>query len=139
MIADGDLVYPQFSLSALHHDLRLEAESVGADRDAFEKIGAEYLARLHIREIKVTEHVRGQRETLVNHRVPEGKHACLLAGHVAGAKDSVGAAIQQQAHQLWVIGGSYSRSASWMSEKSPEACSVALRTAAPLPRFRSGR
>ena len=37
--------------------------------------------------------------------MPERQHAGLLAGHVAGAEDGVGVAIQQRAQQARVFGG----------------------------------
>ena len=58
---------------------------------------------------------------LVDHGVPEGQHARLLAGHVARAEDRVGVAVEQRPQQARILAGSYSRSASWMREKSPVA------------------
>ena len=72
-------------------------------------------------------------EALVDHRVPERQHARLLAGQVARAEDRVGVPVEQRPEQARILAGSYSRSASWMREKSPVALSMAVRTAAPLP------
>ena len=106
VIADGHFVDAEFPLGALHDDLRLEAEAVGADGDALQQIGAEDLvAGLHVRQVQIAEHVGDQRQALVDHGVPEGQHARLLAGHVARAEDRVGVAVEQRPEQARIFRG----------------------------------
>ena len=85
-------------LGALHDDFGFEAETVGADGDALQQVGAKNLvAGFHVREVEVAEHVGDQGEALVDHGMPERQDAGLLAGHVARAEDGVGVAIEERA------------------------------------------
>jgi len=104
VVADGDLVDPQLPLGAFHGDLGLEAETVGADGNALQQVGAEGLVTgLHVGDVEVGEHVGNEREALVDFRVPEGQHAGLLAGQVAGAEYGVGVPVQKRPQQARVF------------------------------------
>ena len=62
VVADGHFIDAELALGRFHDDLGLEAEALGADRDALEQVGSKYLvARLHVREVQITEHVGDHR------------------------------------------------------------------------------
>jgi len=97
-------------------------------------------SRFHVREVEVAEHVGNQREALIHHGMPERQDAGLLAGHVAPTRRRRRRGIQQRPQeaagirrdvlQIGVLNQRENRrTASW----------IAVRTAAPLPRFRSCR
>ena len=106
VVADGHFVDAQLALGALHHNLRLKAEAVRTDGDAFEQVSAENLVTgFHVRQVEIAEHVGNHREPLVDHGVPEGQHARLIAGEVARAEDRVGVPIQQWTQQAGIFTG----------------------------------
>jgi hypothetical protein len=73
VVTDGHFVNAEFALGALHDDFGLEAETVGADGDALQQVGAKDLVTgFHIGEVEVAEHVGNQGEALVDHGMPEG-------------------------------------------------------------------
>src|SRR3990167_5228529 len=71
-IRDGGLVYPVSRLRHLCRELRLKAEPVGCEPYIPYYFGPEGLvARLHVAQVYVCEHVREEREGLVADHVPE--------------------------------------------------------------------
>ena len=106
VVTDGHFVNAEFAFGALHDDFGLEAETVGADGDALEQVGAKDLVTgFHVGEVEVAEHVGNQGEALVDGGVPERQDAGLLAGHVARAEDGVGVAVEERLEQAGVLGG----------------------------------
>src|SRR5579872_558257 len=106
VIADGNLVNPQLSLGRLHRDLGLEAETVAADRNALEEVGAKHLvAGLHVGEVQVAEHVGDHGQPLVDHGVPIRQHSRLLTRQVARAENGIGAPVEQGPQELRVFRG----------------------------------
>ena len=86
--------------SDLRGDLRLETEAVRAELDALQHLAAEDLvAGLHIREVKIREHVRQHRQELVGD-VVEVEDAMALADE-ARAKDDVGAVLDDRTSLRW--------------------------------------
>ena len=80
MIGNANFVEPQIALGQFACYLRLEAEAILLDLNAFQNITAKHLiARFHISEIQVGEHVRDEGEKPVANAVPEVKYTTCLA------------------------------------------------------------
>ena len=61
------------------------------------------VARLHVGEIQVGEHVRAERQDVIADRVPEVQHAMRLAARESRAIDHVGQAVDDRLDQLRVL------------------------------------
>src|SRR5579884_1527258 len=84
-VADGDLIDAPERFSGtlarnLGRYLRLETEAIGFQLDVVQHFAAEYfVARLHVRQVQISEHVGQRRQRLVGDVVPEIEHAMRLA------------------------------------------------------------
>jgi hypothetical protein len=84
--------------------LGLEAEAVGADRDALQDVGAERLvARLHVGQVQVRAHVGDERQDAVPDHVPEEQHAARATDE-ARAEHHIGMAVEDGLDELGVVG-----------------------------------
>ena len=119
----------------------LEAEAILLDLDRLDDLAAEGLvARLHVGEVEVGEHVRQQRQEPVAERVPEVQDPVRATRQEPRAEHDVGPAGDRGARAgRPYSAGSYSRSASWTMTNSAVAAAKPVRSAAPLPRLRSWR
>src|SRR6266849_4047603 len=74
--SDAHLIDPQPHLRNLRYDLGLEAESILSDLNRLDDIAAKNLvARLHVGQVQIRQHVRKEREKPVPYGVPEVKHS----------------------------------------------------------------
>jgi hypothetical protein len=72
MVRDGDFVEAATFLGELDGDLRLEAEAIGFEVNAFDGLRAKDLvANLHVREVEVGKHIRNQSKSQIPHVMPE--------------------------------------------------------------------
>ena len=102
-VRDRHLVDPGVHLGELGGELRLHAEAARPDGDALDDVGAEDLvARLHVREVQVRDHVGEEGEELVRDVVPEVQDAARGARE-AGAVDDVGLALEDRRQELRVV------------------------------------
>jgi hypothetical protein len=105
-VGDADLVDPPAAAGNLRGELRLDAEAVLLDGDAFDDVAAEALvARLHVREVEVGEHVGQQRERPVAERVPEVQDAMGSAAEKARPEHDVGDAFLERFEEHVVLAG----------------------------------
>ena len=79
VVGDPDLEDLQTPMAQLRRDLRFEAEAVLFESDGLQHVAPDQLvARLHVREIQVREHVRERREQTVPDVVPEVEDTFVL-------------------------------------------------------------
>ena len=94
-VADRDLVDPLARLQHARRDLRLDREPALAEPQRAEQLGAHRLVTgHHVRDPAVVEHVRGHRDRLVAHHVPEAERR--LGRPRARAEDDVRLAREQR-------------------------------------------
>jgi hypothetical protein len=104
VVRDGHLEDPVAAARHLGRDLRLDAEAAGLDRHRLDDLAAKHLvAGLHVGEVQVGEHVRGERQEAVAHRVPEVQDSPRAAAEEARAVDDVGVTLLDRRQQLEVL------------------------------------
>src|SRR5262245_32859931 len=104
-VGDADLVNAPPAGGDLGGDLGLEPEAVLLDVDGLDDLAPEDLeAGLHVGEVQVGEHVRGQREEPVAEGVPEVEDTVRPSGLEPGAEDHVGLAVHERGQQQAVLG-----------------------------------
>ena len=97
-VRDGDLVDADAAAEHLGRELGLEVEAVGLESDAVEHAAIEQLvARLHVGQRAVVEHVRDERQEPVADPVQE-QHVATFAGE-ARAVDDARAALEDGREQ----------------------------------------
>src|SRR5262245_11159082 len=90
MVRDGDFVEAAMFFGELDSDLRLEAEAIGFEVNAFDRLRAKDLvSHLHVREVEVSEHIGNQSKRQVSHVVPEKQHAVRSAAVESRSIDDV--------------------------------------------------
>src|SRR5439155_4711561 len=91
VIRDRQLVDAELALADLGGDLRLDAEVVLTQVERAQDLGAERLvARLHVGERRVVEHVREQGQKAVAEQMPEEVGALRSAARETGPEDDIG-------------------------------------------------
>jgi hypothetical protein len=104
-VRDRHLVDPGVHLGKLGGELRFHAEAARPDGDALDDVGAEDLvARLHVREVQVRDHVGEEGEELVRDVMPEVQDAAGGARE-ARAVDDVGLALEDRRQELRIVAG----------------------------------
>src|SRR5262245_13806538 len=104
MIRNGDLVDSAAEMGDLGGELRLETKSIRFQDETLEHAGSKRLvARLHVRQVQVREHVREHRQEAIADIVPEEQHAMRLPSEPR-AVYHVGLAIQDGLEEPRVIG-----------------------------------
>ena len=104
-VRDADLVDAESLAGQLGRDLGLEAEPILLDLDRLDDLAPEHLvARLHVGQVQVGEHVRQQRQALVADRVPEVQHPVRPARQEPRAVDDVGDVGCQRLDEVVVLG-----------------------------------
>src|SRR5207237_4134917 len=106
-VGDGQLPDAGARLRQPCRELDLDPEALCPERQALEEVGPdELVARLHVREVQVGEHVGDEREEVVADGVPEEQHAMkgsLEAGAVHGVALAVPDRPKQGGPPGWVV------------------------------------
>src|SRR5579862_5090856 len=103
-VADADLIDGAAELGNFRGEFGFDAEAILLDADALEHVGAEhFVARLHIGEVEIREHIDQQREKFIADRMPEIQHAVLIADAEARTIDYLSAAIDDRFDQFVVF------------------------------------
>src|SRR5439155_21852272 len=98
------LIYAKATVVDLGDVLRLESESVFLYLDPLDDLPAEHLiARLHVREIQIREHVRKKGQERVAHAVPEIDHPMGAPAGESGAHHDICLAVPQGSQQVWKL------------------------------------
>src|SRR5207249_1769200 len=115
-------------------DLRLDVEAIAAQIQPPNQVRPQGLEPgLHVLDVAIEEHVRGRGYQPVSEHEPVGVGG--MAGKAAHSVDDVGPPLQDGSDHRRVFDGVDSRSASWMTTIGACRASMAVRMAAPLPRF----
>lgn len=107
-VGDPHLEDPIARSRKFRRDFRFEAEAILLNINALNHFPLEALvARLHIRQIEISEHVRNEREEAISHTVPEIQHSMRTSGLKTGSIDDVGSIIEKRFEQngilSWII------------------------------------